>query len=364
MPEADPPHFNSEKIVALLAPMTTLKDISKHLGLSVTQVSRAMNNHSDVSEATRERVQNAARELGYVANLTARSLVTGRSGMVSLIRPGGLSGSADFSNLETISGLSNEFFRRGLHFVLHMVPQGEDFWPIYRQAASNGAFDGFVLIDINLGDPRVTMLEKLGVPFVVHGRTETQPQHAFFDIDNVDVAYQNAKHLIDLGHRRIAMLNGPQGKAYSEYRLRGYKAALEEAGLNYDPNLVQSSAMTEANGMVLTARLFEDSPHRPTALICGNILLAKGAYAALQAMQLRVPDDVSVIAHDDVLSTIRGSAFYPSLTVTKSAFSESWSNLAEILCAQIQGDTSVKQQRLAKVEFISRASTGPAPRSS
>lgn len=337
--------------------MATLKDISKHLGLSVTQVSRAMNNHSDVSEATKERVQAAARKLGYVANMSARSLVTGRSGLVSLIRPGGLSGPADITYLETISGLSNEFFKRGMQFVLHMVPLGEDALPIYQKAAASGAFDGFILTDMKPDDTRVKLLTDMTVPFVAHGRASTHARHCYFDIDNFDVARRHVKYLADLGHKRIALLNGPLGFAYSKYRLEGYLAALGEAGLKYDPELVVSNLMTEGNGMVQTARLFEDSPNRPTALICGNILLAKGAYQAFEAMDLRIPDDVSVVAHDDVIHDIRGSAFYPSLTVTKSPFSESWTNLADILCCEIQGERSVSRQQLAEVEFIVRAST-------
>ncbi|MEP1931340.1 MAG: substrate-binding domain-containing protein [Roseibium sp.] len=339
--------------------MATLKDISKHLGLSVTQVSRAMNNHSDVSKATRDRVQAAAKELGYAVNMSARSLVTGRSGLVSLIRPGGLSGPADITYLETISGLSNEFFKRGLQFVLHMVPIGEDALPIYHKAAASGSFDGFILTDLTPDDPRVALLTEMGVPFVAHGRSATHARHSYFDIDNFDVARQHVKHLAKLGHKRIALLNGPQNYAYSKYRLDGYLAALGEMGLAYDPDLVVSTLMTEGHGMVLTARLFEDGPARPTALICGNILLAKGAYKAFEAMDMRIPNDVSVVAHDDVIHDIRGSAFYPSLTVTKSPFSESWTNLADILCLEIQGKTTQKSQRLADVEFIARASSGP-----
>lgn len=339
--------------------MATLKDISKHLGLSVTQVSRAMNNHSDVSEATKERVHAAATKLGYSANLSARSLVTGRSGFVSLIRQGGIGGPADVSNLQTISGLSNEFLQRGMQFVLHMLPPKTDPLPVYRQAAASGSFDGFILMDTEMNDKRVKLLEELNVPFAVHGRAEVRPIHPYFDIDNFGVARRLVRHLTDLGHRRIAMLNGPRGYAYSEYRSQGYEAALSEVGIPFDPDLVLFGQMSEGNGMIQTARLFEDRVDRPTALICSNILLAKGAYAAFQAMDLRIPDDVSVVAHDDVLDNIRGSAFYPSLTVTKSAFSESWSELADILCAEIQNDPVPKRQRLAEVEFIPRASTGP-----
>jgi len=341
--------------------MATLKDLSKHLGLSVTQVSRAINDHADVSQKTKERVREAAKELGYAVNRSARSLVTGKSGMVILIRPGALSGPADMSVLETISGLSDEFHKRGMQFLLNIMPPGTDPMPVYQSAATSGSFDGFVLIDTRRDDPRVALMTEMGVPFVVHGRSDPAADHNYYDIDNYQVAYTHAKNLLSLGHTRIALLNGPRGYAYSEYRLQGYQKALKEAGVSFDPALLVSEQMTEGNGMIATARLFEDKVHRPTALICGNILLAKGAYTALGAMEYRIPEDVSVVSHDDVLHNIRGSAFYPALTVSRSPFANSWSHLAEILCNTIQNPTARPHQHVAEVEFIERASTGPAP---
>ncbi len=342
--------------------MATLKDLSKHLGLSVTQVSRAINGHADVSQKTKERVREAAKELGYTVNRSARSLVTGKSGMVILIRPGALSGPADMSVLETISGLSNEFTKRGMQFLLNIMPRDTDPMPTYQTAAASGSFDGFVLIDTRRNDARVELLAEMGVPFVVHGRSTPDADHNYYDIDNYHVAYQHTKNLLALGHSRIALLNGLRGYAYSEYRLQGYRDALAEANVTYDPDLVVSGQMTEGNGMIATARLFENAAARPTALICGNILLAKGAYTALGAMEYRIPEDVSVVSHDDVLHNIRGSAFYPALTVSRSPFEDSWSHLAEILYNAIKNPGAAPQQHVANVEFIERASTGPAPK--
>ena len=348
--------------VPWLCVMATLKDLSKHLGLSVTQVSRAINDHADVSQKTKERVRAAAKELGYAVNQSARSLVTGKSGMVTLIRPGGLAGPADEPVLETLSGLSDEFHKRGMQFVLNIMPAGTDPMPTHRKAASSGSFDGFVLIAPRVDDPRVQLLTEMGVPFVVHGRIAQDAAHSYYDIDNYKVGYEHTKRLLALGHRRIALLNAVRGYSFSEFRLRGYKDALAEADVTYDPALLVSEPMTEGNGMIATARLFADAENHPTALICGNIRLAKGAYTALGAMNLRIPEDVSVVAHDDVLHNIRGSAFFPALTVTKSPFADSWSHLAEILCETIKDPQTPNRQVVVDAEFIERASTGPAPR--
>jgi len=341
--------------------MTTIKDIGRHVGLSVTQVSRALNGHSDVNPETMKRVKDAAEELGYSANLTARMLVTGKSGLVTLIRAGRLTGPADAANLETISGLSEEFFRCGKQFTLNMLPPNEDPEPVYRQSASNGTFGGFVLIDTQFEDPRIPLLDGFDIPYVVHGRASETAEHAFYDIDNFAVLKQHIEHLADLGHKRIGFLNGVSGYAYAEYRLRSYRRTLEELGLPYHGGFVSHGPMTEQRGMVATVQLMTGGPERPTAIICGNVQLAKGAYSALSAMNLSIPEDVSVTAHDDVYVNVRPSSFFPALTVTQAAFRKSWVHLAGILCDMIDGKDG-ERQVIASSDFILRASTTAAPK--
>ncbi|WP_417248457.1 LacI family DNA-binding transcriptional regulator [Celeribacter sp.] len=342
--------------------MTTLKDLSRHLGISVTQISRALNDHSDVSEATKERVRRGAKELGYSANRSARSLKTGRSGMVSLIRAGHLTFPSDLAALDIISGLSMEFSARDIQFALQMTDQDADVETIYGKAIGSGSFDGFVLIDLIENDPRIDIMEKAGVPYVTHGRASAEAKHPFFDIDNFAVAKWHTEHLIGLGHRRIAMLNGPKGYAYAQRRLEGYQAALREAGLPFNNSLVIHCTMTEAKGSVATAQLFAEGRERPTGIICANVFLARGAYSSLEALQLSVPSDVSIIAHDDVLSNIRTSAFYPALTVTRSPFERGWKALSRFLCDAIENgmDDRSRLQEVADFEFIERASTARA----
>ncbi len=336
--------------------MITIKDISQHIGLSMTQVSRALNGHSDVNEKTMKRVQDAAAELGYSANLSARMLATGKSGMVTLIRAGRLTSTEDAANLETISGLSEEFYRRGKQFALNMLPPKVDPVPVYKQAAASGTFGGFVLIDTQFEDSRIPLLESFNVPYVVYGRAELAPQHAFYDIDNFDVLKQHVEYLASQGHKRIGFLNGVAGNAYAKYRLDGYQSALRALGLTYNERDVVHGPMTEQRGMTATVQMMGDEADRPTALICGNVQLARGAYTALSALHLSIPEDVSVTAHDDVYVNVRPSSFFPGLTVTQSAFQKSWGHLAGILCDMIEGKDGDRQV-IENSELIIRAST-------
>ncbi|HEY6918729.1 MAG TPA: substrate-binding domain-containing protein, partial [Tabrizicola sp.] len=114
--------------------------------------------------------------------------------------------------------------------------------------------------------------------------------------------------------------------------------------------------MDEAHGLTDTVRLFSGDAPRPTAIVCGNVRLAQGVYQALAALGLSVPGDVSVVAHDDELPALRASAFFPTLTVTKSPLRDSWEPLADCLAGAIEGKPLETLQRLGRYAFIERNS--------
>ena len=336
--------------------MATLKDIARKLDLSITQVSRALNDHSDVNEETRERVKSAARAMNYHPNVSARKLVSGRSGMVGLVVPQHRHIGQDGIFLEVVAGLSANFSGRGMQFVLHIMAENEPVLPVYQKLIGKAMLDGFVLIDPLDRDPRVDFLRKAGLAFVVHGRTVEKPDYPYFDIENERVAGELTAYLAARGHRRIAFLNGVAGRSYVSVRERGYLHALAHAGVTPDPRLHLNGQMDEAAGLTATVRLFSDGGPRPTAIICGNVRLARGVYQALEALGLSVPGDVSVVAHDDHLPTLRASAFFPALTVTKAPLRDSWEPLADCLAGAIEGKPLASLQRLGGFSFIERNS--------
>lgn len=338
--------------------MATLKDLSKHLGLSVTQVSRALNGHSDVNEATRDRVREAARQLNYAPNLSARKLATGRSGTVGLVVPAPNDAAGDPLFVQMISGLSRSFAQRDIRFLLHISDEADDPVAVHRRLVDSAALDGFVIVDTRTNDPRIDFLSKRKIPFVVHGRSGRTPDFPYFDIDNYAVGYRLTQHLTALGHKRIAFLNGPSDRSYSAARSKGYRDALAEAGVAFDPDLHRNGLMQHGVGLVETIRLMQgDAETRPTALIAGNTMLAKGIYDALAALSLLVPGDVSVVAHDDLLPEPETAAMHPPLTVTESALHLSWDPLARLLVGALNGEAPESLQILSEVSFIRRAST-------
>ncbi len=339
--------------------MATLKDLSAYLGLSVTQVSRALNGHSDVSEATRERVQEAALALNYQPNLSARKLARGRSGMIALVRRFFPEITKDGMFLDVITGLSLEFAKREMLLVLNVSPRDEDPVDVHQRLYAGGTIDGFVLLEPFVNDPRVKYLQEQGVPFVVHGRTEDAPDYAFFDIDNIGVGYELTKHLIKLGHERILLLNSFADRGYSYHREKGYRKALEEAGIAFDANLVENSRMFQKFGYDAVEKHFANN-NPPTAIICGHLRIADGVYEALKARGLRIPDDVSVVSHDDLLPDYKIEDFEPPLTVCRAAIQDSWVPLTAFLDRAVAGEDPKNLQEIEPIELIVHASTAKA----
>ena len=345
--------------------MTTLRDLSRHLGLSVTQVSRALNGHSDVKQETRERVIAAARALRYQPNLSARTLATGRSGMVGLVMQGKPTSPTEEYFVEMLTELSAFFSQRERQFVLHIAGVQEDIIDVYRRLVDGGGIAGFVLLSPSRRDPRVSFLEERKVPYVLHGRIDEGPDAPicpFYDIDNRALGDILTGHLIAHGHERIAFLNGPPDLTYSEWRRQGYERTLRAAGLPVDPALHHYGDMTEAFGMVTTLRLMS-GPCPPTAIITGNTLIAKGAYQTITALGLRIGHDISVISHDDALPSIYPATFHPALTSTYSPLAHSWLPIAELLLNRLDGAPPKSLQILGETAFIPRDSVGPCPES-
>lgn len=336
--------------------MATLRDLSKHLGISVTQVSRALNGHDDVSEATKRRVIDAAKELGYSANISARMLKSGRSGIVAMVVDVAAERDVPDVLMAGVFGLSTSFARRDMQLILHAMPEGSDPVSTHAKLARSGLIDGFVIVNPETPqDPRIAFLDRENVPFVVHGRDRIAPDYPYVDIDNHMVGYTLTRYLLGLGHRRIAVLEGIEGAGFSAARMSGHVTALSEAGLTPDMTLVRRAPMTEVIGRQSMGDLLS-LQDRPTAVIAGNTMLAAGIYSAVKERGLQVSRDISVVAHDDRLPRLPAEDFIPALTVTESAISASIEPLVDLLIARIALQRPKAEARILPVSFVERSS--------
>lgn len=341
--------------------LATLKDIGEELGLSVATVSRALNGFPEVNAATRERVQRTAERLDYRPNRSARRLVTGRSGMVGMIVKIGANLRAEQTFMESLTGLTAALAARDVDLVL-AVDQGADPVEAYARMLSRDVIDGFILNAPERNDPRVDFLQSRQVPFVMHGQCRAEAAYPFYSIDNIAAAAEAVQLLVALGHRRIAFLNGLTRFAYAADRRSGYLAAMAQAGLAVPSwTLAEDEPSSDYGYRAALSLLAGQNGPPPTAILCASTLVAEGVMAAARDRGLRVPADLSVIAHDDALPLLRAINFEPALTVTRAPLREASVPLANALVDVIEGADPRGLQTLARAELIVRGSTGPAP---
>ena len=338
-----------------------LKEFAQEIGLSPTTVSRALSGYPEVSEATRVRVMEEAGRLGYRPNINAVRLATGRAGAIGVV----MTRAGEYQFSEFMSGMADRLNREDLDILI--TPKAEDDagddLQLYRRLAESRRVDAVVLHSPRPNDPRIALLHQLKLPFIVHGRSATEVPHAWLDIDNEGAVRRSTEHLLDLGHRRIALLNGREGLTFTMHRLAGYKAALADRGVEFDPKLVTYGNFTDEIGFRYARSTMEQRP-RPTAFVAGSMMTALGVYRAARSMNLIVGEDISVIAHDDVFPYLTAENMSPSLSTTRSSIRAAGSRIADLILQMLSGREATDVRELWPVELILRETTRPAPQGS
>ncbi len=335
-----------------------LKELSTLLNLSQTTVSRALNGYPEVGEKTRLRVLEAAQKHNYHPSSSAKRLAMGRANSVAHVVPQSARHSMinpHFSDF--IAGAGETYSRYGYDMVISVVPEIQQ-ESIYRELTRSGRVDGFIVHGPAKDDPRIELLESLDVPFVVHGRTEVnKDRYSWLDVNNRSSFKRATNFLLDLGHKRIALLNGLQDMDFAYRRLIGYEAALRSHGLEADPDLIFSSDMIEPYGYMVTRQLLERQ-EAPSAILTSSVLTALGVVRAAQEMGLHIGKDLSVLTFDDQLSFLQHSGV-PLFTAVRSSIFEAGKRLAEILLDRINNPDQPLTQELWETDLVVGRSTGP-----
>lgn len=335
-----------------------LKEFAARIGLSQTTVSRAMSGYPEVKPETRTRVLEAAERLGYRPNISAQRLATGRAGAIGIVFQGG--GRFGPHSSEFMGGLSTRLQKDGIDILVSTVETEEDEAAAYRRLAASKRVDAVIVHMPACTDARIALLQTLGLPFVVHGRSEARKPFAFLDIDNFGAIETATRHLADLGHRRIALINGDTVSTYARDRNDGFRAALAACGLPFDPDLTGHGEFTDETGFRLM-QVFLSLPVPPTAVIAGSMMSALGAMRAIRIAGLTVGQDVSLIAHDDVFPYLSPDNLVPGVTTTQSPIRAAGERIGDMVLRLLQGEAIETVQDVWPVDFIIRGSTGPAP---
>ena len=338
--------------------MSNLKFLASQLGLSITTVSRALDDYDDVADATRNRVRALARELNYQPNAAARSLRRQKSHAVAVALPPSASPAS-------VSGLFNMLMDVGITlgtsgYDLLMLPTASAASEMdsLQRMIDGRRIDAVILVRTRIHDRRVSYLEDKGIPFISHGRTASKQPHAFIDGDGEQGFRDATRWLIELGHTHIAHIAAPQELMFANLRRNGWLGAMQDNGIS-TPQEEHVKAPTEFEGHAAARRLLATADP-PTALLCATDMIAIGAMTAVKEIGLTPGVDVSIVGHDGLLV---GAYCDPPLSTMDICANDVGAQLADMLLKRIGGaDPRDLQVVLPVRQILRKTHSSPRPR--
>lgn len=329
----------------------TIKDIAREAGVSIATVSRSINGEEGVGPETRERILAISRRLNYFPNLSARGLVARRPNAIGIVIP--RTSEFAFSNpyySEILKGIEKKTRESGHYLVFSFAEED-----CYARMVQHQLAAGVIILANRMDDFRVEEAWRMKIPLVLIPGNSRQPGIPSVDVNNIDGAYQAVRHLVHLGHRRIAFINGPANSKYSLERLDGYRKGLKKNGLPLQKGWVLGSDFTQQGGYERMKKLLSlQAP--PTAVLVINDFSAMGALRAAKEIGWRVPKDISIVGFGDVPFS---SMTDPPLTTIREPFQQMGMEAAGILLDRVSGKRHASRHRMLSVELVIRDSTAP-----
>lgn len=333
----------------------TLKDLAKHVGVSITTASRALAGYDDVAEETRQKVREAAEQLGYHPNITARRLQKRRNDTLGFIIPTADPRFADPFFSELIAGIGNEAARKDYDLLVSThSPESPEEKAAYERATRGSWVDGLIVVRTRENDSRIQLLCQSDFPFVAFGRTDDDLDFPYVDEDSAAGMRLLVQHLIDLGHKRIGYLSPPAGLMFGAYRRRGYFETMAKYDLPVDESWVVEGDMTQRGGTEAVGQLLSLDPPL-TAIICGNDLMAIGTMNRLQNLGIHVGQDIAVAGFDDIPWAAYTS---PPLTTIRQPIYKIGRQTCSMLIDIVNGHPPENTHVMLTPELMVRASSG------
>jgi LacI family transcriptional regulator len=331
-----------------------IQEFAATLGLSVSTVSKAMNDREDVSPKTRERVLAAAAKLGFMPDPAGRRLRRQTSDTIGFVLSAPQAHFAHPFFLDMLSGIDEAAEQTDYQVIFASGRSVEREIDAFRRLVERHRVDGLLFGRTRRNDERIAYLLERDVPFVAFGRSETPGEFAYVDIDHTVVGRDGCARFLRHGHRRIALVNAPAYLMFSKHQRDGYEAALRAAGLQFDPQLYVEEDLTEEAG-ARAARKLLDVSDPPTAIVCGHDTVALGVMRAIGEMGKVVGRDVGVIGGDD---HPMGRLVAPALTTFSAETNRAGHRMVEMLIARLNGTKASELQEVWSPSLIVRASDG------
>ncbi|UII54279.1 LacI family DNA-binding transcriptional regulator [Cytobacillus spongiae] len=279
----------------------TIKDVAKQANVAPSTVSRVIANHPRISEKTKKRVREVMKELGYHPNLQARSLAARSSQTIGVVMPN--SAFFSFQNPffpEVLRGISTSAHDHKYGLYLTTGTTEDEIFEEVISMVNGKRVDGIILLYSRINDRALHFLYDADFPFTIVGTPYCNDKGiTHVDNDNINTTKRVTNYLIELGHERIAFIGGNLGFVVTNDRLNGYKMALEEAGLTFDKQYYVEERMLKESGKEAIEFLMS-LPSPPTALVTQDDLMAYEMISHLEKLNIKVPDDISVISFNNL----------------------------------------------------------------
>lgn len=276
----------------------TIQEVAKAAGTSVSTVSKVLNGHYSISQATADRVNAVIRELNYYPSTSAQNFAKGTTKCVAVLTD--LSPNTAFGNphmFEIISGLEETLCKKGYRLYLRGV-EAETAYEVAEELIARKSVDALAIHISVMSHPLSALLTKLRFPHLVLGMPNFESQVCWIDNNNVYSGTMAADFLLSRGYRKIAFIGGQYYDLGSTLRLQGVKQGLAEGGYPLDDQFVWLGESTRADGYRMTGKLLDEKT-LPDAILCANNYIAMGCVAAVQERGLVIPRDMGVMAFDD-----------------------------------------------------------------
>jgi len=337
----------------------TIKDIAKQAGVSHSTVSRALHGNPLISAATVERIRQVAHDMGYSPSAAARSLKTRRSHAIGVI----VSAIDDPFFSEILQGVEEIAQRRGYSMLMAASQRDPQREQAIVQDMRMRQVDGLIICSASFSAGHLRSLLEYGIPIVVVNNQAAEEYRYSIYHDDIDGSRQATRHLIELGHKRIAYLGNSLSGRTTLDRLTGFRQEMAAAGLDIPAAFVFEVAGSSPEDGYHAVNDLLVLPDRPTAVICFNDMLAIGVLKGLQAAGVRVPDSISVVGFDNIVFSAYTNPALTTLDQPKRYIGAEAARLILGLLDARAGEAAAGQEiQKLKGRLLVRASTAAPPR--
>ena len=328
--------------------MITIQDVANAAGVSVATVSRVLNNHPSVSNKTREKVQRIIKELNYQPNLLGRNLRRSETKMILVL----LQNISNPFYSKVVKGIEDVGYKNGYHIMVCNTDSDPTKENVYLKLLKNRLVDGVIFMAPVLSDEELTQIGK-NYCVVQCCEYKESADVSSVSIDNEAASYRAIQHLLGQGHKRIGLINGNSGLISDKQKEKGYKRALADAGMVFDPQLIQYESYGYRGGLRAT-KYFLSMERRPTAIFAISDIIAIGAIKEIKSNGLDLPKDMAIVGFDD---TGIASMYDPALTTISQPRYDLGRVTMEIMLERIRDNHAQNKRIFLEHNLVIREST-------